>query len=192
MIDEARLSIQDRDLLGRLTQYFDGVQLRLKEGQGWLIFNANRQRAGRIAQFIGERLGEYRPLISHYSLSWRDFALNSYIVNVELPAAGASAPSDDARVQREYRIAGRVSRDMHYHMLYSDLLVLIGVAPAHPHEALHLDSIVEQRHRRRLASIVITPRSPDELARDLRGLDTAGDLWDKFFKRMYESSLIAL
>mgnify|MGYP005854120177 CR=1 FL=1 len=192
MVDEARLSVQDRDLLGRLNQYFDTVQLRLKEGQGWLIFNSHRQRAARIAQFIAERIAEYRPLLSYYFLPWRDFALDAYITNVELAAIKGSGAPGNAHVQREYRIADRVSQDMRYHMLYCDLFVLAGIAPANPHEALHLDSIVGQRHSRRLASILITPRGPDELAHDLRSLDPSGALWERFFRRMYETSLIAL
>ncbi len=191
MIDEARLSVQDRDLLGRLTQYFNNVQLRLREGQGWLIFNANRQRAARISQFIGERVAEYRPLLSNYFLPWRDFALNAYMVNVEL--AGVKEPElvGDANVQREYKIAGRVSQDICYHMLYSDLFVLSGIAPAHLHEASHLDTVLEQRHQRKLASILISSRTPEELARDLRTLDPSGELWNRFFHRAYETSLIA-
>jgi len=192
MLDETRLSVQDRDLLGRLTQYFDNVQIRLKEGQGWLIFNASRGRAARIAQFIAERVAEYRPLLSYYFLPWRDFALNSYMVNVELAGTKGQAPAESAHVQREYRIADRVSQDMRYHMLYCDLFVLTGVAPAHLHEAEHLNAIVEERHKRKLASILITPRMPEELAGDLRALDPTGALWKRFFGHMYETSLIAL
>ena len=38
LIDEAPL--QDRDLLQRMNLYFDGFDQRLRQGQGWLIFNA--------------------------------------------------------------------------------------------------------------------------------------------------------
>src|SRR5260221_5647658 len=78
------VSVQDRDLLGRLNSYFDNIDLRLREGQGWLIFNADRGRTRRISQFIGERLNEYRPLVSSYLVPWRDFALNAYMVKIEL------------------------------------------------------------------------------------------------------------
>ncbi len=191
MIDEARLSVQDRDLLGRLSQYFNNVQLRLREGEGWLIFNANRQRGARITQFVAERVAEYRPLLSSYSLPWRDFALNAYITTVELAPDRGPAPAGDDHVQQEYRIAGRISQDMYYHMLYSDLFVLSGIAPAHRHEAEHLDDIVAQRSGRKLPSILLTPRSPDQLAADLRALDPSGALWERFYRRMYDTSLIA-
>ncbi len=191
MIDDARLSVQDRDLLGRLTQYFDSLQLRLREGEGWLILNASRARGSRLARFISERTAEYRPLFSSYSLLWRDFALNSYVVNVELPDKDPAQVAD-ARLQREYRIADRVSKDMQYHMLYSDLFVLSGVQPAQPHEARQLDRVVAERQRRRLATILITPRSLEALAADFRAADPSARLWDGFYQRLYETSLIAV
>ncbi len=191
MIDDARLSIQDRDLLGRLTQDFDSHQLRLREGEGWLILNANRARGGRLARFIAERTAEYRPLFSSYALLWRDFALNSYMVNVELPDKDPARVAD-VRLQQEYRIADRVSKDMQYHMLYSDLFVLSGVQPAQPHEALQLDRVVAERQRRRLATILITPRSLELLAADFRAADPSDKLWNGFYQRIYETSLIAV
>ncbi len=191
MIDDTRLSIQDRDLLGRLTLYFDSLQLRLREGEGWLILNANRARGGRLARFIAERTAEYRPLFSSYFLLWRDFALNSYMVNVELPDKDPAQVAD-ARLQHEYRIADRVSKDMQYHMLYSDLFVLSGVQPAQRHEALQLDHVVAERERRRLATILITPRSLESLAADFRAADPTDKLWDGFYERIYETSLIAV
>jgi hypothetical protein len=191
MIDDAKLSVQDRDLLGRLTQYFDTLQIRLREGEGWLILNASRARGGRLARFIAERTAEYRPLFSSYFLLWRDFALNSYMVNVELPDKDPAQVAD-AHLQHEYRIADRVSKDMQYHMLYSDLFVLSGVQPAHPHEALQLDRVVAERQTRRLATILITPRSLDLLAEDFRSADPSNRLWDGFYRRIYETSLIAV
>ena len=39
--------IQDRDLLQRMSLYFDAVEHRLRHGEGWLIFNASTAgRAG--------------------------------------------------------------------------------------------------------------------------------------------------
>lgn len=190
-MEETLLSVQDRDLLARLSQYFDTVQMRLREGQGWLIFNADRKRGARITQFVAERVGEYRPLLSYYLLPWRDFALDAYITNVELPAKDQSQ-TDDVHVRQEYRIADRVSQDIRYHMLYCDLFVLTGIAPSHAHEALHLVHVVEQRHDRKMASILITPKMPGELAADFRAMDPSGSLWERFFGRMYETSLIAL
>ncbi len=87
------VSVQDRDLLTRLTGYFASLEARIKEGQGWLIFNANRARAGRITRFMLDRLAEHRPFISYYFVPWRDFALNAYMVKVELPS---NPPPPDA------------------------------------------------------------------------------------------------
>ncbi len=50
--------IQDRDLLQRMSLYFDAVDHRLRHGEGWLIFNASSRRARRIAGFIQHRLTE--------------------------------------------------------------------------------------------------------------------------------------
>ena len=74
------VSVQDRDLLGRLTQYFVSIDARIKEGQGWLIFNAGRDRAARIVRFMQDRLAERRPFLSYYVVPWRDFALNAYML----------------------------------------------------------------------------------------------------------------
>src|ERR1041385_1063107 len=116
------VSIQDRDLLGRLSSYFDKIDVRLREGQGWLIFNADRGRTGRLSRFIGDRLREYRPLVSSYLIPWRDFALNAYMLKVELvanPLPPVTGDADiDLRQKQEYEIAGRVSRDMYYNMCY--------------------------------------------------------------------------
>src|SRR5687767_16041817 len=53
--------IQDRDLLQRMSLYFDAVDHRLRHGEGWLIFNASHRRARRIAGFIQHRLTEHTP-----------------------------------------------------------------------------------------------------------------------------------
>src|SRR5215207_808403 len=50
IIEQAPL--QDRDLLQRLSLYFDGFHHRLQQGQGWFIFNAPGSRASRITTFI--------------------------------------------------------------------------------------------------------------------------------------------
>jgi hypothetical protein len=195
MIDE-NITVQDRDLLGRLTAYFDNIDLRLREGQGWLIFNADRRRTGRISHFIGDRLREYRPLLSSYLVPWRDFALSAYMVKVELVAATPLTDPEaaDSRQQQELAIAGRVSQDMYYQMCYCDLLVLAGVDPAYPHELGYLDQIVNTRYENRRASILITPRMPHELAAGFSTL--AGrfgtEAWQRFFDHLYDTCLIAM
>jgi hypothetical protein len=190
------VSTQDRDLLGRLSVYFDSIEQRLREGQGWLIFNADSRRAGRISRFIGDRLREYRPLISSYLIPWRDFALNAYMLKVEL-VAGSTPPTDlptDSRQQQEYAIAGRVSQDMYYQMRYCDLFVLNGVNPSYPHELGYLDQILADRYQNRRASILITPCMPHELAAGFQALahDDGNEAWKRFFSRLYDTCLIAL
>ena len=190
------VSIQDRDLLGRLSVYFDGIEQRVREGEGWLIFNADARRANRIARFIGDRLREYRPLVSSYVIPWRDFALNAYMLKVEL-VSGSTPPPDlpiGSRQQQEYAIAGRVSQDMYYQMRYCDLFVLHGVKPSYPHEFGYLDQILADRHQNRRASILITPRMPHELAAGFQSLarDDGNEAWHRFFGRLYDTCLIAL
>ncbi len=190
------VSVQDRDLLARLTAYFDHIDLRLREGQGWLIFNSDRGRTRRISQFIGDRLREYRPLVSSYLVPWRDFALNAYMVKVELvsPSSAVDATTADPRQKQEYAIAGRVSQDMYYHMCYSDLLILSGLDPAYPHELGYLDQIVNARHENRRPSILISPRMPHELEAGFETLaGRSGDqAWQRFFGKLYDTCLIAL
>lgn len=195
------VSVQDRDLLTRLTGYFSNLAQRVKEGQGWLIFNADRARAGRVTNFVVERLAEYRPFISYYVVPWRDFALNAYMTRVELP----SQPSGDmaetttesgivlpARVSVEHDIAGRVSRDQYYQMSFSDVLVVSGVVPAHRHEVEHLDAVLADRFGRRLPTILLSPRGPHELPVDFAAHPGGAAAWSRLYDGMYGSSLIAL
>ncbi len=190
------ISVQDRDLLGRLSTYFDSIDLRLREGQGWLIFNADRQRAGRIGRFIGDRMREYQPMMSFYLVPWRDFALNAYVLKVELASTSASDVNalTDPRQKQEYIIAGRVSQDMYYQMRYCDLFVLSGVDPTHPHELGYLDQVVAERLQSQRASILISPRMPHELEAGFRALgrDVGAQAWERFFQRLYDTCLIAL
>lgn len=188
------VSLQDRDLLTRLNLYFDSIDSRLKEGQGWLIFNAQRQRAARVTNLILSRLAELRPLVSYYLAPWRDFSLNAYMYEVELAGRSghAATGTEDDRLQQEYRLAHRVSQDTYYLMLSCDLLVVSGFNPSHGHELRYLDRITEGRHRQRLATVLVTPRLPHELKEDFHTIDPSDTYWDRIFKRFYETSLIAL
>jgi hypothetical protein len=206
------VSVQDRDLLARLTQYFAAIDQRVQEGQGWLIFNADRPRASRITRFVLDRLTERRPFISFCFVPWRDFALNAYMSKVELskvdPAGAESGPRPEGgaeegrpvaalgqsadRAATELDIAGRVSRDQFYTMRYSDVLVLSGLAPSHRHEVEHLDAVVEVRFARRLPSIIITPYGPHELMRAYAAHPGGAEAWTRLYDGMYGSSLIAL
>jgi hypothetical protein len=184
-----QVSVQDRDLLARLSAYFASIEQRIAEGQGWLIFNAPRERAGRITRLILERLAERRPFVSYYYVPWRDFALNAYMSRVELPSL---APAVPATPSSAYDIAGRVSRDQFFQMRYTDVLLLSGLAPQHRHEVEHLDAVLTQRFQRRLPTILVAPRGPDEVAR-LYAIHPGGEAaWRRLYDGMYASSLIAL
>jgi hypothetical protein len=196
------VSVQDRDLLTRLTGYFASLEARVKEGQGWLIFNANRARAGRITRFVLDRLAEHKPFISYYFVPWRDFALNAYMVKIELPsnpppadAAASTTPSGlvvPGRVSLEHDIAERVSRDQYYQMRFTDVLVVSGLAPAHRHEVEHLDAVLVERFAKRLPSILVSPRAPHELMADYAAHPGGAAAWTRLYDGMYASSLIAL
>ena len=82
LIDLAPL--QDRDLLLRLSIYFDAFEQRLRQGQGWFIFNASSGRSRRISTFIQHRLAEHEQSVSAYMVPWRDFALSAYVNEVGL------------------------------------------------------------------------------------------------------------
>lgn len=192
MENQQRFLTQDRDLLGRLRQYFDSLPARVRDGQGWLIFNAGRERGARVSRFIAEQVASYRPFLSSYSVAWSDFALDAYIAKVELPASHNAIATESAHVQQEYQIAGQVSRDMHYHMLYADVFTVGNVAPAHLHELEHLGAVVLERSARRLPTLILTPRSPEEMTAWCRELDATGAAWRRIYERMYETSLIAL
>lgn len=186
------VSVQDRDLLTRLTQYFTSIDTRIKEGQGWLIFNAGRERSGRITRFVLDRLAERKPFVSYYYVPWRDFALNAYMSKVELPTSSPPPPVlGDDRTTTEYDIAGRVSRDQFYGMRYSDVLVLQGLAPTHRHELEHLDAVLAERFERRLPSILLTPSAPHQLMQAYAAL-AGGEQWSRLYDGMYSTSLIAL
>lgn len=192
IIDQAPL--QDRDLLQRLSVYFDGFHTRLRQGQGWFIFNAPGSRANRITSFIQYRLSDYRPAVSACFIPWRDFAINAYIKEIGLselsPEIESSMP--DPRVKQEYEIAVQITRKTLNEMSFSDVLVLSGLKPSHEHEAIFLDQMLEERYRQKLATILLTPDMPQELEAEFESLDPSHAVWERLFQRMYETSLVAL
>jgi hypothetical protein len=192
IIDQAPL--QDRDLLQRLSVYFDGFHHRLRQGQGWFIFNAPGTRASRITTFIQYRLADYRPEVSSCIIPWRDFAINAYIKEVGLSELSpeVETPIPDPRVKQEYEIAVQVTREACNEMSYSDVLVLSGLKPSHEHEAIFLDHMLEERYRQKLATILLTPDMPKELEAEFESLDPSRGVWERLFQRMYETSLVAL
>ena len=192
IIEQAPL--QDRDLLQRLSLYFDGFHHRLRQGQGWFIFNAPGSRASRITTFIQYRLNDYRPDVSACILPWRDFAINAYVKEIGLselsPEVESSAP--DPRVKQEYEIAVQVTYNTYSQMSTADVLVLSGLKPQHVHEAVALDHMIEERYRHKLATILVTPDMPNELEAEFESIDPSRGVWDRLFQRMYETSLVAL
>ncbi len=191
LIEQAPL--QDRDLLQRLNLYFDGLDSRLRQGQGWFIFNAPARRSGRITAFIQRRIGESRPEVSAMVMPWRDFALNAYVTEIGLPAlAPAAAEPGSGQAKAGYDLAARLSRDTFESMVRTDILVLVGLEPAHPHEARLLDQTIDGRYQQKLATILLTPAMPQELEAGFETVDPSRPYWDRLFQRMYETSLVAL
>jgi hypothetical protein len=190
------MSVQDRDLLTRLTQYFETLETRLAQGQGWFIFNAGGPRAAWLGRFIQARVAEYRPLISSFVMPWRDFALNAYMTEVELPAHAEAGPAGAANapshLQDEYRIATGVSRATGFQMRQCDLLVVMGVRPTQQHEAALLGATVGQRHARRRATMLLSPLAPHDLEVTLASIEGGEAVWNDLWASMYERSLVAL
>jgi hypothetical protein len=188
------VSIQDRDLLIRMSAYLDTIEARVRQGQGWFIFNADRARAARIAQYVLAGLRSHAPLISHFLMTWRDFALNAYITEVALPREEQEepAPEPESRRDQEQRLARRVSREAYWRALNVDVLVLLDLAPAHTHEITFLESILSSRHTLHLPTVLTTPFMPDHLKAAIDAVDTEGEAWERLWGRMYETSLIAV
>ena len=189
IIEQAPL--QDRDLLQRLSLYFDGFDHRMRQGQGWFIFNAGSGRSGRIASFIQYRLAEHQPAVSYYLMQWRDFALSSYVNEIGLPHLAPEIDADH-KAKREFELAMRITYNTWTQMLSTDLLVLVGLKPSHRHEAELLDRTIANRHEQRLATILLTPDMPQELEAEFETVDPSRACWDRIFQRMYETSLVAL
>jgi hypothetical protein len=186
-------SIQDRDLLIRMSAYLDTIEARVRQGQGWLIFNADRARAARIAQYVLAGLRSHAPLISHFLMTWRDFALNAYVTEVALPREEREEPPEpESRRDQERRIARRVSREAYWRALNVDVLVLLDLAPAHAHEIIFLEGILASRYRLHLPIVLTTPHMPDRLKTAMDAVDAEGGAWEQLWGRMYETSLIAM
>ncbi|MCA9858974.1 MAG: hypothetical protein KC438_04590 [Thermomicrobiales bacterium] len=198
MADAAELAeqapVQDRDLLQRLSLYFDAFEQRLRQGQGWFIFNADGKRGKRISTFIERRLDEVDVDVDACMMPWRDFALSAYVTEVGLPELEPRATSADCddRLRREFEFARQVTEHVWLRCQSSELLVVTGLQPRQSHEAMFLDRTVEQRYASRKATILLTPEMPSELEADLRSIDPTETAWNRLFSRMYETSLVAL
>lgn len=187
-------SIQDRDLLLRLSMYFDSFDQRIRQGQGWFIFNADGGRGRRISSYIEKQLNEHRPGVHSFVISWRDFALSAYVNEVGIPQLEPHLldPSAAPRMSEEMAFARQVTDDVWNRCSSAELLMLVGLKPSHTHEVEFLDRAIEERYRQRLATILVTPETPQELEADVDSVDPTQQLWDRLFTRMYETSLVAL
>jgi len=191
-IEEA--PVQDQDLLLRLNLYFDVLDQRLRHGQGWFIFNATGSRLSRIAGFISAKLAQDHASINAYQVPWRDFALNAYVNEIGLneirPREDGSFATEQQR--HEFELARLVTDDTRERLLYSDMLVLVGMKPSTWPEASFLDRMIDERYRNRLSTILLTGAMPDGLKAEINEVDPTGTLWSRLFGRMYETSLVAL
>ncbi len=183
--------IQDRDLLQRMSLYFDAVEHRLRLGEGWLIFNASSRRSGRIAGFIQHRLSEHQPPVSYFLMPWRDFALSAFVTEVGMPSLVPAVATDD-RARAEFDLAARVTSSTWTRMLSTDLLVVVGCKPTERREAELLDRTLANRQSHRLATILMTPDMPGQLEAELETVDPNGQYWRSIFGRMYETGLVAM
>lgn len=186
--------VQDQDLLLRLNLYFDVLEQRLRHGQGWFIFNATGGRMNRIAGFIQAKLASDHSSVDSYLMPWRDFAINAYVNEIGLAEIG---PGDDGtfsneQQKREFELARHVTADTCDRLMYSDMLVLIGMRPSTWHEASFLDRMIDERYRHKLATILLTTDMPHKLQSEFDDVDPSGTLWSRLFGRMYETSLVAL
>lgn len=186
--------VQDQDLLLRLNLYFDVLDQRLRHGQGWFIFNATGGRMNRIAGFIQAKLSSDHASVDSYLMPWRDFAISAYVNEVGLAEIG---PGDDGtfsteQQKREFELARHVTADTCDRLMYSDMLVLIGMKPSTWHEASFLDRMIDERYRHKLATILLTNDMPHKLQSEFDVVDPSGTLWSRLFGRMYETSLVAL
>lgn len=184
--------LQDRDLLQRLSAYFDGLDSRIRQGQGWFIFNADGSRSVRITSFIRRQIGAHQPGLDAYVMPWSDFALSAYLLNEGLLQVASGLSDADPTVKREYELALRVTSDTRGKLDSSDMLVLVGLKPSRPAEAELLDKTIEARYQRRLPTIILTPDLPQTLQAEFQAVDPTLTYWERFFQRMYETSYVAL
>jgi hypothetical protein len=191
LIDD--IPLQDMDLLQRLNQYFSAIDLRLRSGQGWTIYNVTGMRSTRLNRFLQQRVAQTGVQFSHYFLPWRDFALTAYLVSVELGEMSQKEDEFSDHERREFAIATRVSRQTLVNAATTDLLILSGLAPKTEHELSYLDRTIERRYQQRLSTILMTPEEPHELATHITSIHTQGqEIWQRLSERLYRTNLVAV
>jgi hypothetical protein len=191
-IERTETQVQDMDLFVRLSQYLEHFDQHMRSGVGWFIFNAAGMRGQRVTAFLREGFHHVQIPMSYHVVPWRDFALNAYMVEVELQGFGPHAREQHGHTEREHDIAAHISRDSLVRMVATDVLILGGVAPQHRHELDLLDRTIERRYNLKCPTIVITPRMPHELAISFAQVAPDKPFWDRIFGRMYERSLVAM
>jgi hypothetical protein len=187
------VAIQDVDLLARLNAYFDHLEGRLDQGQGWLIFNSTRERGARILRLLLARLDAYRPFVSLLHLPWRDFALHAYISAVALPrdASLVADEEEGSARKREFAIASGVANATAFQLAHADLVILSNLSPTTLTEAILLSQTAVERTARRRAVIALTEHDPWTLADAFNAADPTRTTWQHFYSAMRTSSLIA-
>lgn len=191
-IDRIEPMTQDIDLFSRLNQYFEQIDQNIANGVGWLIFNASGNRSRRISSFVLDGFRQVDLPIAFQHVPWRDFALNAYMVEVELQAIQESGEELSEHEQDEFDIATRVSRDSLVKMVAADVLILSGVDPQHRHELDLLDQTIERRHNLMSVTIMLTPSQPHNLALQMTRIAPDDTVWDRIFDRLYRRCLVAV
>ena len=197
--DDRGLPVQDVDLLGRLNAYFDDLDQRLQQGQGWLIFNSTRDRGARILRLLLQRLDLYRPYISLHHMTWRDFAIHAYVSTIALPRDASllkeqdDQPGDETASSRhrEFAIASNVTNATAFQLTFADLVILSNIDPAQLHETIVLSQTAVDRAAHRRAIIALTQHDPWSLAGAFNQADHTGTTWRNFVDAMQQTSLIA-
>lgn len=184
--------VQDIDLFGRLTEYFDHLDQNLPNGLGWLVFNASGARGRRISTFMLDGFRRSDVPFTFQHVPWRDFALNAYMVQVELQTIEQSGEELAGHAKDEFDIATRISRDILVKMVATDVLLLSGVAPKHRHEVDLLDQTIERRHNLMAPTLFLTPSQPHQLAIDLTRIAPDDAVWERIFNRLYRRCLVAV
>jgi hypothetical protein len=191
-IDRIDPMTQDLDLFGRLNQYFEQIDHNISNGVGWLVFNASGNRARRISSYVLNGFRQVELPLTFQHVPWRDFALNSYMVQVELQAIEDSGEELSGHEKDEFDIATRVSRDSLVKMVAADVLVLTGVEPKHRHELELLDKTIERRHNLMAVTVMLTPSQPHNLALEMTRIAPDDPVWDRIFDRLYRRCLVAV
>ncbi len=190
---DGMLPLQDRDLLHRLTDYFDTVDRRVRYGEGWLIYNASGSRSARITSYLLARAREMRPTYSYVYVPWRDFALSAYLVGVELKQMRREQETLSKEARENLELASQISTKTLAQTVTSDLLILSDLRPEHEHEVDQLIETLDRRFKIGSPTIILTPDLPHQLSEDIASASPGqASLWSIVESRLYEKNLVAM